>query len=45
MSSDALHIPVTFKVKGKQGKKKKISTNMAIHVTYNIERTALMRNI
>ena len=35
-----------FQSKRKTGKeKKKISTNMAIHVTYNIERTALMRNI
>ena len=45
MSSDPQHIPVTLKVKEKQGEKKNISTNMVIHTTYNIERTALMHNI
>lgn len=34
-----------FKSKGKQGREKKISTNMVIHTTYDIEQTALMHNI
>lgn len=46
ISSDPLHIPVTFKVKGKRvvgkkkEKKKHFYKNMAIYTTYDTEQTA-----